>query len=370
MIPYIKTKINTIRKNVTTSTKSIIAFNILDFIFISLIFILFYLNITIESKRVIFIPKGSTNSIISYLNKDKYGLNFIDSIHIHLIGYPQSGWIDLHSTHMTKYDFLYKICTSKAAVKNLTLLPGETYYFFLKEISQKLKIDFENLLNSYKEKAYKKDGNILPQTYSLPIGMKANDLITYLFEYTNKEYIKYSNKIFGTYNKENWYKYITIASIIQKESANINEMPIISSVIYNRLEKDMKLQMDGTLNYAQYSHTAISSKMIKQDNSNYNTYKNKGIPSDPICAVEFDAIKSAIFPAKTNYLYFVKAGNKNEHIFSTNYKNHKKHVSKYKKSLKKKKKTKRNKLHNETKSILKRKKTSIKDLWKNVNTGN
>lgn len=271
---------------------------------------------------------------------------------------------------MTKYDFLYKICTSKAAVKNLTLLPGETYYFFLKEISQKLKIDFEHLLNSYKEKAYKKDGNILPQTYSLPIGMKANDLITYLFEYTNKEYIKYSNKIFGTYNKENWYKYITIASIIQKESANINEMPIISSVIYNRLEKDMKLQMDGTLNYAQYSHTAISSKMIKQDNSNYNTYKNKGIPSDPICAVEFDAIKSAIFPAKTNYLYFVKAGNKNEHIFSTNYKNHKKHVSKYKKSLKKKKKTKRNKLHNETKSILKRKKTSIKDLWKNVNTGN
>lgn len=174
-----------------------------------------------QSKRVIFIPKGSTSSIVTYLNKKDYGLNFIDKTLIYFVGYPQSGWIDLQATTMTKYDFLYKICTSKAALENLVLVPGETYYFFLQEVAQRLKIDFDTLLTIYNEKAFKKDGNILPQTYSLPIGMEPSELISYLFEYTETEYKKYSNKIFGTYEKENWYKYLTIASIIQKNQQTI-----------------------------------------------------------------------------------------------------------------------------------------------------
>jgi len=336
--------------------------------------ILFYLSIPLESKRVIFIPKGSTNHIISYLNKNNFGLNFIDTVFIKFIGYPQNGWIDLESTKMTKYDFLYKICTSKAALRNVTLIPGETYYYFLEDIAKQLHIDFDELLKVYHQNKYKEDGNILSQTYSLPIGMRPEEVIKYLFNYTQNEYIKYSNKIFGKYEKENWYKYIIIASIIQKESANKDEMPIVASVIYNRLEKNMHLQMDGTLNYGKNSHTAITSQMIKEDTSSYNTYKNKGIPSNPICAVEFDSIKSAIFPKKTNYLYFVKSANEDKHIFSSQYKLHKIHVNKYKKALRKQKKENKvaqkpiKKLHNETINVKNTQEKSLKDLWKNVKT--
>jgi UPF0755 protein len=369
LIPYIKRKLNAITKKINTSAKIIIAFNIVDFIIISLICILFYLTISLDSKRVIFIPKGSTQSVISYLNKEKYGLNIVDYYIINLIGYPQSGWIDLKAKTMSKYDFIYKVCTSKAALRDITLVPGETYYYFLQDISKKLKIDFESLLTIYYTKRYKLDGNIVPQTYSLPIGMKADELISYLFSYSENEYKKYSKKIFGTYEKENWYKYITIASIIQKESANNIEMSIVSSVIYNRLSKNMKLQMDGTLNYGEFSHTTVTSKMIKEDSSTYNTYKNNGIPQNPVCAVSFNAIKSAIFPKKTNYLYFVKAPNKNEHIFSTSLKKHNKHVKKYKKSIKKKKKSTPKKLHIETITPKDSQKKSLKELWKNVNTG-
>lgn len=322
-----------------------------------------------DSKRVIFIPKGSTKYIVSYLNKDTERLNFIDYYTLKFIGYPQSGWIDLKATSMSKYDFLFKVCTSRAALRNITLLPGETYYFFLNDISKNLKIDFESLLQEYKSKRYKLDGNILPQTYSLPIGMEPKELISYLFNYTEEEYKKYSLKIFGNYEKENWYKYITIASIIQKESANQKEMPIVSSVIYNRLERNMKLQMDGTLNYGEHSHTAVTSKMIRNDKSSYNTYKINGIPANPVCAVEFDAIKSAIFPKKSEYLYFVKAPNKNEHIFSKTLKGHNLNVKKYKRSLKKKRKTTKKKLPIETKQKKTTKRNTLKDLWKNVNTG-
>lgn len=269
---------------------------------------------------------------------------------------------------MTKYDFLYKICTSKAALQNVTLIPGETYYYFLQNIASKLQIDFAELLKIYNNTKYKEDGNIISQTYSLPIGMQPKDVIKYLFDYTEEEYQKYSNKIFGKYEKENWYKYITLASIIQKESANTEEMPIVSSVIYNRLEKNMPLQMDGTLNYGKNSHTAITSQMIKEDLSSYNTYKNKGIPEHPVCAVEFASIKSAIFPKKTDYLYFVKAPKEDKHIFTSNYKLHNIHVNKYKQSLKTKAIEKKKELPIETKSNKSIEKKSIKELWKNVNT--
>ena len=63
--------------------------------------------------------------------------------------------------------------------------------------------------------------------------------------------------------------------------------------------------MDGVLNYSKYSHTKITPKMIKEDTSEYNTYKNRGLPSNPVCAVELTAIKAAIFPIKSNYLYQV-----------------------------------------------------------------
>jgi len=259
---------------------------------------------------------------------------------------------------MSKFDFLYKMTTSKAALQNITLIPGETYYFFLKEIASKLKISEIQLFKFYKKYAYKKDGNILAETYYLPIGMDEEDLILYLFDYTDIQYKKYSTKIFGLYNQKNWFKYITIASIIQKESASTQEMILVSSVIHNRINKKMKLQMDGTLNYGKFSHTKITPKMIRNDDSGYNTYEIKGIPSDPICAVEFNAIKAAIFPKNTDYLYFMKNINGDSHTFTNSYKRHKLAI---KKVVKFKKEPKINLI-----KVQNKQKKEIQNLWKSV----
>jgi UPF0755 protein len=308
---------------------------------------MFYFNIYLQSKPIIFIPSGSINYIIKYLNNRDYNLSKLDKIVLNLLGYPQSRWINLKSSKMSKLDFLYKLTTSKAALKNVTLIPGETYYYFLKQISRQLKISENKLFLFYQKYRYKKDGNILAQTYALPIGMDEKDVIIYLINYTKSQYKKYSNKIFGEYNEKNWYKYITIASIIQKEAASTKEMPIISSVIYNRINKKMRLQMDGTLNYGKNSHTKITPYMIKNDISSYNTYLHRGIPKDPICAINIKSIKAAIFPNKTNYLYFMKSPTKNKHIFSSSYKKHRNIIKKVKK-------------------VKKSKKSSINNLWKSV----
>ena len=242
---------------------------------------------------------------------------------------------------MTKIEFLYRLTTSKAALKKITLVPGETYYFFLQELANKLNISMYKLFDQYSTYAYKKDGNIIADTYYLPIGMDEKQLVLHLFKITEDRYKQLSLKIFGIYNKKNWYRYITIASIIQKESASKEEMPKISSVIYNRIDKKMKLQMDGVLNYSKYSHTKITPKMIKNDDSEYNTYKNKGLPSNPVCAVELAAIKAAIFPIKSDYLYFVKSHDGTKHNFSSNYKKHKQNIRKLKKANKRKSKNKK-----------------------------
>jgi UPF0755 protein len=277
---------------------------------------------------VIFIPKGSTSHIISYLDKKDFDLNVLDLIIVKLLGYPQSGWIDLKATRMTKLDFLYKLTTSKAALRKVILTPGQTYYFFLQDVAKTLHISQEKLFALYFQMAYKKDGNIIADTYHLPIGMEEEQLLKYLFELTQTKYERLSTKIFGNYNQKNWYKFVTMASIIQKEAANIEEMPFISSVIHNRLKKNMKLQMDGSLNYGEFSNTKVTPAMIQNDTSSYNTYKNKGIPSDPVCAIEFDAIKAAIFPAKTEYLYFVKNTQGDGHTFSKTYKKHRQNIQK------------------------------------------
>lgn len=288
---------------------------------------LFYFVQKVDTKRVIYIPQGGINSIITYLDKKSYQVNGIDNIILRFLGKPQSGYIDLKSKSMSKLDFLYKLTVSKAAMQSITLIPGETYYFFLQDLAQQLQVSQQKVFQYYAAYAFKKDGNILADTYSLPIGMDEKELILHLLEQTDKRYETLSKKIFGIYEKNNWYRYITIASVIQKEAANHDEMPLISSVIYNRLRKGMPLQMDGTLNYSLYSHTKVTKQMIQEDKSDYNTYLHKKLPSNPICAVELESIKSAIFPIQSDYLYFIKNQDGTGHNFSDNYNQHKKNIA-------------------------------------------
>jgi UPF0755 protein len=262
---------------------------------------------------------------------------------LRFVGIPQSGWIDLKTTKMTKFEFLYKVTTSKAALKEVTLIPGETYYFFLQNLAKTLNISTIKLFEAYSKLAYKKDGNIIADTYHLPLGMDEEQLIKHLLSLTEARYRQFSKKIFGLYNKKNWYNYIIIASVIQKESASKDEMPKVSSVIYNRLKKNMKLQMDGALNYGKYSHVKVTPKMIRNDETTYNTYKYKGLPDDPICAVEFASIKAAIFPVKSQYLYFMKSSDGSKHHFTTNYSDHKKIINKVKRENRKQRLIKKNK---------------------------
>ena len=255
------------------------------------------------------------------MSKDNYDVSKLDSLLLRLIGSPQSGWINMSTTLNTKADFLYKLTTAKAALQNVTLIPGETTYVFLRQLANNLDLDIKLLELEYSKQTNIKEGAFVPDTYRMPIGITEKNLIHLLLKVSHLKMKTLSIKIFGTYNEKKWFHYVAIASVIQKESANEEEMPIVSSVIYNRTKKRMKLQMDGTLNYGKYSHLKVTPKRIRMDKSIYNTYIHAGIPKIPICNVSFSAIKAAIFPAKTKYLYFMK-NKRGVHDFACNYSTH------------------------------------------------
>lgn len=270
-------------------------------------------------------PKGNISEIITYLDKRNFNiLPYIDKYILMLFGKPQAGWIDMGATSMSKGDFLYNLTRAKAATREIIIYPGETTEIILRTLSSKYNLPYVNLRAAYDLNAPMEDGVIIPDTYSLPIGMSERHLISYLLNVSNITYENMSKKIFKNYDKKRWKRYLIIASIIQKEAGNAMEMPLVSSVIYNRLKKGMKLQMDGALNYGEYSHIKVTSKRIDNDNSRFNTYKHEGLPPFPVCVVSTQAIKAAIFPKKSDYLYFVrdKKSKNNGHIFSENYNSH------------------------------------------------
>lgn len=166
------------------------------------------------------------------------------------------------------------------------------------------------------DKRYNLEGFLFPDTYNFEIGVEPK----YIIETMIKRFEEVWNEITEGLDikEDDIEKIINVASIIEKEARVDEDRPLIASVIYNRLEQDMPLQIDATVIYAhgyyienvRNRHLAIESK--------YNTYLHKGLPVGPICNPGAPSIKAALNPANTNYLFYLLASD-DEHYFTDNY---------------------------------------------------
>jgi UPF0755 protein len=287
----------------------------------------FYTTLPVKTTKTLLVPQGSISHIITQLTKQGYALSPVDKYLLVLMGQPQSGWVNIGASELNRIDFLYKLTTAKAKMEKITLIPGETKALFLDALSKELKLDKTKLETYYKTFSKYPEAGIYADTYHVPYGISEKHLMHFLLTQSEKTYEEISTKVYGTYRPKQWLNILITASIIQKEAANAKEMPIVASVIVNRLKKGMPLQMDGTLNYGKYSHVKVTPERIRNDTSRFNTYKHKGLPHSPIGAVSLHALKAAMKPAKTNYLYFMKNA-QGVHDFTNSYKKHRKNIKK------------------------------------------
>ena len=299
-----------------------IFFIISEMIFIFFLSFLVYLSRPVSVSEVIFVPQGSTLAIISYLSEKNTDANKLDAVILRAMGHVQAGWIDLDATKLSKLDFLYKLTTAKAALTQITLIPGETTAVFLQEIAKKLNLSEAKLNEFYSKFAPLEDGFLVPETYKVPLGVNEEQLAAHLVNLSKKSHEKTATELLGNYDEKRWSEYLVTASVVQKEAASEDEMPLVASVIQNRLKKGMKLQMDGTLNYGLYSHETITAERIRSDKSKFNTYLNEGLPPSPVCTVGLAAIRAAIKPAQSEFLYFVRDKKTGKHKFSATYEEH------------------------------------------------
>lgn len=191
----------------------------------------------------------------------------------------------------------------------------------------------KNIKNADK-RYYKLEGYLFPDTYEcyhnedpkLTITRMLNDYEERIYENQNVEgYEKAVNvKKLSKESKYSLQQILTMASIIQAEAANEDDMYIISSVLHNRLEADInvgvrKLSLDSTKYYPFRSKKKIPKASRKTFKSKYNTYKITGLPPGPICNPGMNAIMAAIYPEDTSYLYFCHAKDGTPYYASTLY---------------------------------------------------
>lgn len=293
-----------------------------------LIALIFYFSMPIKTTKSVVLPKGSVTKAIASLKEQGYALTRLDTYLLaYVLDAPQSGTLFIGGKQMSRISFLKKLSSAKEAIDIVTLIPGETRPIFLEELAKKQQLDVQKLENSYAKFSSYKEAGIVPETYHIPKNIAEEALIKLLVEQSEKKYKALAIEHLKKYDKKAWNRILTIASVVQKEAANNQEMPIVASVIYNRLKIDMALQMDGTLNYGKYSHIKVTPKRIKTDRSGFNTYANKGLPPYPVCSVSLTAIKAALNPKKTNYLYFMR-NKSGVHDFTDSYEEHLKNIKK------------------------------------------
>jgi UPF0755 protein len=116
------------------------------------------------------------------------------------------------------------------------------------------------------------------------------------------------------------YQIVIIASIIEKEVKYSQERPLVASVIYNRLKKNMKLGMCSTVIYALGQWKPKLTDKDLQVDSPYNTYRISGLPPAPICNPGFESIRAALYPASTDYVYFLVTSSDGHQSFTADYK--------------------------------------------------
>jgi len=237
---------------------------------------------------------------------------------------------------MSLLDILLWLEEGRVILHKFTIPEGATVEQVAKLLSKKRLADSEEVLALARNKEFIQEmgvksttleGYLFPETYKIVRGLPARQVVRIMVD-RFWEVWKAESANQADSQKIDIDEIIKIASVIEKEAIYDEEEFLISSIIYNRLRRNMPLQCDVTIRYPLDNYGMNLTYADLRLDSPYNSYIYRGLPPTPICNPGRNAIRAALNPPKTDYLYFVSMNN-GHHKFSTNLKDHNKAVYKY-----------------------------------------
>ena len=200
------------------------------------------------------------------------------------------------------------------------------FHWFLLDLEEQ----YADPQNKISAMANKYEGFLFPDTYEIYVGSGPKIIIGKFFDRFEQVFddeMKDAMEERGLTIQQ----VVTIASLIERECRSDEERPKVASVIYNRLDIDMELQIDAAIQYILGDpKVGLTNKDLEID-SPYNVYKNKGLPPGPIASPGLASLKAAVFPEDTDYLYYVlKSQSSTTHNFAVTYKEFLKYKEQYK----------------------------------------
>lgn len=277
-----------------------------------------------QSKQYISIPAGSApGQIVAKLNNAGILSSQLPlKLYLKVSGdgsQMQAGEY-LFRSPITPLQVLEELKKGKLRTVTLTIPEGFTRFDIAKRIAEQfpqndsvnekavLKLmDDVSLIKDIAPDAKNLEGYMYPNTYDFPRASTPSAIIKQMVsEFKNVWKPEYNGR--ATKLKLTPHQVITVASLIETETRLNTERPIIASVIYNRLSKGMPLGIDQTAVYIAKMENRWDGVINKSDldsGSPYNTRRVVGLPPGPISSISENSIKAALYPASTNYLYYV-----------------------------------------------------------------
>ncbi len=238
-------------------------------------------------------------------------------------------------------EIFWKLANGEVYQQPFTVREGETIYDIARDLEAAKYMAADDFLKAAEDPTEIKDlfpeartleGFLFPATYNLPKHAPAEELTGMMVRKFREALANVlPNGNTGSNPPVSIGSVVTLASLVERETPKPDERRLVAGAFTNRLEKNMPLQCDPTVIYALQMDDEYNGTLRLRDlrlNSPYNTYRNRGLPPGPIGNPGEVALRAALHPALTDYLYFV-ANTQGGHFFASTLAEHNKNVAKY-----------------------------------------
>lgn len=243
------------------------------------------------------------------------------------------------TTGMTEEEVFLKILNGEKYIVTFTIPEG----FDVKQIAERLyesdladKEDFMQAaknftpypyMSKHTHVFYSAEGFLFPDTYTVESDASIEEILNMLADEFDRK-LTQDMRDRAEEMKLSIYDLVTLASLVEKEVRYPEDRPIVAQVFLKRLELNMPLQTDATLQYLMDTPKEDVSIEDTKINSPYNTYQHNGLPPGPIASPGLASIEAVLYPAETDYLYFVADRSGHNH-YSKSYEEHLELVNQY-----------------------------------------